>query len=130
MKKARKFNARRSDPKNSEWGTSLEDPELKNVGSKAERLFRRRFRVPYDLFQEIMQEMRNSKAFDKDDAGADVTGEKSISLELKVVGALRILARSSTFDEIRELSGISIQTMSSFFKKFVAFLLFTILDRF
>ena len=93
MKKARKFNARRSDPKNSEWGTSLEDPEYledlwKNVGSKAERLFRRRFRVPYDLFQEIMQEMRNSKAFDKDDAGADVAGKKSISLELKVVGAL------------------------------------------
>ena len=66
----------------------MEDPELKNVGSKAEKLFRRRFRVTYDLFQEIMQEMRNSKAFDKDDAGADVTGKKSISLELKVVGAL------------------------------------------
>jgi hypothetical protein len=89
LQKTRKFNARRSDPKNSEWGTSLEDPELKNVGSKAEKLFRRRFRVTYDLFQEIIQEMRNSKAFDKDDAGADVTGKKSISLELKVVGALR-----------------------------------------
>lgn len=115
VKRKRTFSP---DPYKSVWGTK--DLNLKIIGSRAEKLFRRRFRISYDLYQDLLKEIRDSRQFEKHDTGSDVVGEKAIPLELKVFGALRILARSSTLDEINELSAISKQTVHSFFERFVA----------
>ena len=64
------------------------------------RKFRRRFRVPFPLFQFIVSECERVNLF----------GIKSLSrvrapLEFKILISLRIVGRGNCFDEIGELAG-------------------------
>lgn len=48
----------------------------------------------------------------------DCRGNEGVPLELKILGALRMLAKGCSFDAIAELSGMSISTMQPFFHFF------------
>ena len=81
-------------------------------------LFRRRFRVPYGSFLEILDHIMNNPSFREYRLG-DCTGEKSTDLSLLLLGALRYLGRSWTFDCLEEATAISRETNRRFFLKFI-----------
>lgn len=102
------------------WGQMLcHADQLEDSQSRTAALFRRRFRVPYPIFKVILEMVRSHPDFVEHDNRADALGILAVPLNLKVLGALRILARSSTFDEVNELTNMGEETMRAFFHKFV-----------
>lgn len=100
----------------STWGKMLRDQhsELLLPESDAARIFRRRFRIPYTIFLELLGWTKEWH----EKSTTDASGRARIPTELKLLGVLRILGRATCFDGIFELSGISISTMQSFFHEF------------
>ena len=115
----------RGDPQSSTWGLMLlnirQQSEPLNKNHYLMKTFRLRFRLPYPLFLAIVEKLKASDEFKDDEEKCDALGRKSISLELKVLGALRILARSASYYEIEELSHIGKETVRSFFHRFIAY---------
>ena len=97
------------------WGRMLVNPRTKDpTDRKGGVLFRRRFRVPFPLFERLTEMTRANKWFSE---GNDCAGVKAAPLELKVLGLLRVLGRGYCFDGIEELSYISAEINRVFFHK-------------
>jgi hypothetical protein len=79
--------------------------------------FRRRFRVPYEIFENICIEYAKVDVDLRD--ATDRHGRPSCNLQLLILGALRVLAQGTPFDVIDEATDISYQTHNKFFKTFV-----------
>ena len=78
------------------WGVMLRHPDINNPTTKLGRLFRRRFRVPFPIFDEILvRRCREKNIF-------DIKSDKCvrIPLEFKILIALRILGRGNPADDI------------------------------
>ena len=114
-KKKRKRKSR-SHPayENSVWGQMLRDPELQLPGSRVARLFRRRFRVPYAVFKEILVPQCVAKNV------FEYRGTSGVPIEIKIMIALRILGRDGVADDCTELSFVGESTCLEIFKKFVS----------
>ena len=82
------------------WGQLLQNPEVKVERSKWGKLFRRRFRVPYSLFNQILvPKCREANIF------AIISEARvRIPLEFKLLMCLRILTRGNVADDIAEMS--------------------------
>ena len=102
------------------WLTMLKDPNLQIPGSRSERLFRRRFRVPYPMFNELLLDLRNDPAENWE--RYDATGRKDalVPLELYLLCALRVLGRGEVFDTIAELSMVGETSIRVFFHKYTS----------
>jgi len=108
----------------STWAKVLEDPTHRNPSHYNGKSFRRRFRVPYEIFVKICDLCRSAKDpvdarlpwFNK--AVIDCCGQASVPLELLVLCSLRILGRGMCLDGITELTNISIECVRQFFHKF------------
>ena len=94
----------------------INEPRCRDHLTLEGKQFRRRFRVPYTTFENIVAFVRSQGYFTE---GDDAIGKKSYSLELKVLGALRVLGRGICFDDVAELTNMSAETHRVFFKKFV-----------
>jgi hypothetical protein len=106
----------RPDYWSSEWGRELRTRRWENpADKKGGKRFRRRFRVPYPVFQEIVNICRRESWFTE---GNDACGHPCAPLELKILGVLRVLGRGYCFDGIEELTYISDETMRVFFHDF------------
>lgn len=104
--------------KQSTWWTMLAKGDCKILGHPQNKLFRRRFSVPFSMFKDIVEESRlwvldNGKLMGE--TGSDCIGVEGVPLELKILGALRMSAKGCSFDAIAELSGMSISTMHTFY---------------
>lgn len=97
---------------NSQWMKMLNNPEVGDTSSRVGKLFRRRFRVPYTLFKNVLVP-RLALCKDLNSPGC------SIPLEMKILCGLRILGRDNDNDTISELSGISESWCRTIFKKFI-----------
>lgn len=62
----------------------LQSDSLTEPGSRDARRFRRRFRVPFPFFKELLQVVRENKWFPTRDGDIDVAGRRIVPLELKV----------------------------------------------
>ena len=82
------------------WGELLQKPEVKVERSKWGKLFRRRFRVPFALFDKILvPKCREANIF------ATISEARvRIPLEFKLLMCLRILGRGNVADDIAEMS--------------------------
>ena len=99
----------------STWGRMLVNPRTKDpVDRKGGMLFRRRFRVPFPLFERLVEMTRANNWFSEK---CDCAGNKAAPLELKILGLLRVLGRGYCFDGIEELSFISAEVNRTFFHK-------------
>ena len=111
----------RPNYKESTWWKMLEDGRCKTPGTREAKLFRRRFAVPFARFAEFCE---LAESWEKDDGRKLFGGKKdavnvdAVPLELKVLGALRMISKGVAFDAIAELSGMSEQTMQAFFHVF------------
>ena len=105
---------------NSTWWTMLLRGECKVVGHPQNKLFRRRFSIPFSMFRDIVAEAREwpHGGGKMGDVTVDCVGVEGVPLELKILGALRMSAKGCSFDAIAELSGMSISTMQSFYHLF------------
>ena len=93
----------------------INDATTRYPRSHRGRLFRRRFRVPFPIFEQLM-EMAQEMGFERrPKSAANVEG---IPLELQILGVLRVLGRGTCFDGIEELTNGSAEAHRVFFHKF------------
>ena len=96
------------------WGELISSKNVVNPKSREGKNFRRRFRLPYPLFQYLVQLCDDYNVFDSIYAS-------KIPIQCKVLGCLRILARDACADDITEITNNNIgeSTMNYVFKKFI-----------
>ena len=86
--------------------------------SRFHQKFRRRFRLPYSSFLDLVEDAREGNWFPRW-TGKDATGKESSPLELLILGAFRYLGRGFTFDDLEECTAISEEVHRVFFHKFI-----------
>ena len=84
----------------------LKDDDHKDPNTRAGKYFRRRFRVPYLVYVQILEMCREANLFSEH--------YNSCPLELKLLSALRLLDRGGPFDAAYDGSLMSEETVSSF----------------
>jgi hypothetical protein len=100
----------------STWWNMLQNEDLFIENSIIAKCFRRRFRVPHELFLQIVDNCK--EWYNVPDINP--CGLLNPPLSLKILGVLRYLGRGITFDCIAELNGISENTNRVFFHQFCA----------
>jgi hypothetical protein len=98
------------------WGRMLKNPAIQDPTSRAGKLFRRRFRIPFPIFQKLLDIAREKRLFGH--ADENCTGQPAFSIELKLLGVLRILGRGWCFDDVAEGTNMSEETVR---RSFLAF---------
>ena len=96
----------------SPWGLMLRSEDIKTPGSYQDRLFRKRFRLPYALFVNLVKEAKQFNIFEE-------TRRGKIAVEFKILIGLRILGRDNCADDISEFLNIGESTINSIFKQFI-----------
>ena len=88
---------RNIDYSKTKWGLLISDPNTRVASTHKGKLFRRRFRVPFPLFEEVLLEIcHEHKIFGH--------GRNSrIPISIKLMTGLRILGRGSCSDDLSEL---------------------------
>ena len=84
------------------------------------KTFRNRFRLPYSSFVELSDEIYENEMFSRWRC-SDCTGDKPSNIKLLLLGSLRYLGRSWTFDDVHEANGISREVNRNFFETFIEF---------
>jgi hypothetical protein len=97
------------------WGRMLSNPGLSNPRCGIAKKFRRRFRVPYPLFRDVLVR----ECLDHNTFGIKDPVRVRVPLEFKILAALRILGRGNCADDIEEFSDIPESTCFAIFKTFV-----------
>ena len=85
------------------------DDDTSHLGKK----FRRRFRVPYCIFQDICTDIKLHGLHEE--GKKDASGSEAVSIELLVLGSLRLVGSGCTFDAIEELTNVDEETHRVFF---------------
>jgi hypothetical protein len=96
----------------STWGKMLKHKDIADPNSFVGKKFRRRFRVPYQLFVDII--IPKCAKF-----GILSVARERIPVEFKILAALRMLGRDSCADSVSELSFMGESTCNSIFKRFL-----------
>jgi len=98
----------------SNWGKLLRHHDIHNPRSVEGKRFRRRFRLPFPLFEYFVDICIRYNIF-------DMTNKSPIPIQLKIMACLRILARDNCADDINELSFqlLGESTVHNLFKTFV-----------
>ena len=107
-------------PEESMWYTMYVNNALIATDQSMHAKFRRRFRLPYRNYLELVDMCRVDYRFDKW-CGFKKNKKKSSPIDLLVLGALRYLGRGFTFDDIEECTAISKEVHRGFFHIFVDF---------
>ena len=87
---------------------------LRNECSPQGKKFRRRFRVPYVIFEYIRDEI--DELYYSDRKKTDVRGRALVDVQLLVLGALRYVATGCTFDALDELTCVAGETHRVFIR--------------
>ena len=95
----------------------LKEPPRNN---RLRKQFRNRFRIPYDKFLELVDNISHHELF-KRWTRCDCTKAPSSSIQMLLLGTLRYIGRAHTFDDIEEASAISRETHRQFFNVFLEY---------
>ena len=104
----------------SDWWKVLQDVRTYDENCRNGLSFRRRFRVPRVVFDNLLEEVIEAK----DENGVSVFGPKGkgpppIPVNILLLGVLRFLALGCPWDVIEELSHVSQTVLKGFYNKFV-----------
>jgi hypothetical protein len=94
----------------------IECPDLENP--KFHKVFRRRFRMPYDSFLGLLDRVKNDELF-KRWSQYDATGKMASPISLLLLGCFRYIGRGWTFDDLDESTCIHEETHRQFFHVFI-----------
>ena len=101
-----------------QWLRAIRDERVRDPATREGKEFRRKFRVPFPVFEKIISMCRETNDPNFNYSEILVTNEPSIPLELKVMSVLRILAGGLTFKDGAELTQfMSETTCDTFFQK-------------
>lgn len=98
----------------SKWGMLINDERVHDPDSRQGRLFRRRFRLPYQLFTHLVKVCKMHNILKMTDPV-----KQRIPIEFKILVALRILGRGTLADDVAEMSGIGTSTAYEIFHTFI-----------
>ena len=84
------------------------------------KIFRRRFRLPYDEFMKMVEDLKTHENFIRWH-NKDCIGNEPSDLRLLLMGTLRYIGRGLTFDDIEEFSFISGEVHRKFFCTFIEY---------
>ena len=102
----------------STWDRRLQSERVTDPNDrKGGKLFRRRFRVPYPIFLQLVQLARASREFIEN---PDAAGNPAAPLELKISDVLRVL-RGYCFNGVEELTCITAEVLKVFFRNFCCY---------
>jgi len=105
---------RQATPQDSMWWKLyVEHPDLQST--KFNRNFRRRFRLPYSEFVQLVKDAKDGAWFPR-----WMKKNCKAPLELLILSALRYLGRGWTFDDLEENTMISVEVHRNFFHQFVS----------
>ena len=110
----------RKDPKDSPFWKYMTKETYRDPTHRDGKLFRRRFRMPFDMFLKIVNLVREKQWFpEKQSLRMQLERQEAIPLEIKLLGVFRVLGRGVCFDDIEELTHVSAETHRKFFRDFV-----------
>jgi hypothetical protein len=101
------------DCDNCTWMKQLSHPNVSDPTTKEDRLFRRRFAVPHEIFVRLSEEANIWFPISKHGSGI-------APMDLKVLGVLRVLEKGCSFDAISELTNLSEDTHRKFHHKYLS----------
>ena len=104
------------DWKNTNWWKLISNPAVADSNSREGKTFRCRFRLPFRLFQYVVDICKKDRVFGRVHNAAKL---ESMPVELKVLGVLRTLGRATLHDDVAELSGASAETHRKCFLQFI-----------
>ena len=90
------------------------------VGERLLKQFRNRFRLPYNDFISLCNDLLRNELFNRWSYG-DASGIKSCDIRLLLLGTLRYLGRAHTFDDACESTFISADVHRVFFMAFIEY---------
>jgi DDE superfamily endonuclease len=96
----------------------IDRPQTDNP--KFQRVFRRRFRLPYDCFLELLDMVKADDRFTRWTSHAAIV-RSCAPISLLLLGTLRYLGRGWTFDDLDEATAISQDVHRVFFHRFIDF---------
>ena len=102
------------------WYLSYVGCDLCRTDSRKAKKFRRRFRLPYDKYLELLQKVKANTIFESHMGTSGKNQTKAKPIELLVLGSLRYLGRGWTFDDLEANTGIGEETFRRFFHKFLS----------
>lgn len=83
---------------------------------KENKIFRKRFRLSYSVFNVILEKCINSDYFDRWKYNKNALRIAASPMEFLLLGTLQYLGKGWTFDDIEESTGILAETHHVFFK--------------
>ena len=98
----------------TQWGQMICHPNVQNPLKREGKLFRRRFRLPFPVFQFLVELCTRHNVF-------LCKYKCRIPIQAKILGCLRILARGNCADDVNELSNsvMGESTVNAIFTQFV-----------
>jgi len=115
--------------KDAPWQRMLDEcvkgeNSIADANSRDGKYFRRRFRMPYDLFCAFIKVILHEAWFPKFDTSGngplDCTKNRGASLQVMVLSVLRVLGRGVVFDDCFDGSGCGEESIRVFFHAFTA----------
>jgi len=98
------------------WGQLLSNPQILIPESYFARQFQRRFRLPYPLFLQLVEDAKEFNIFNLDNP---YSTRLKIPIEMKCMAALRMLGRDLCCDDVFELSHIPLSTCNRIYRQFI-----------
>ena len=107
----------------TKWGKLLQKlTAIENgpsIDSRDGKLFRRRFRVPWQVYCDLVLKCRNERVFNLNSLrDYDVCGTAMCAIEIKLLGVLRMLGWNWISDDVAEATGMGESTVRSCFHLF------------
>ena len=96
-----------------------------NIDGRLEAKFKERFRLPFDLFEKILLELRGRPGYvasNDIDSRLPKDGRRAstfIPLDILFMAVLRVAGRGWCFDDVEEASGIALSTIAAYYHCFV-----------
>ena len=88
--------------------------------NRQRKLFRQRFRLPYNDFLQLVEEVESNEMFARW-CGKDAVGIDASPIKLLVLGFLRYTGRGFTFDDLEEATNISREVHRQFLHIFIEY---------
>jgi hypothetical protein len=93
-------------PERTNWYLSYVGCDLCRTDRRKAKKFRRRFRLPYDKYLELLQKVKANTIFESHMGTSGKNQTKAKPIELLVLGSLRYLGQGWTFDDLEENTGL------------------------
>jgi hypothetical protein len=114
----------RGKPELSTWSALLQHPEVGDETSPTGRKFRRKFRLPYSKFLDLLEQSKeyNPKWADKPPGEGHGKGPARHPFRIKALSVLRMLAKGLDYDDLEDITGISESSYKVFVPQYMHFL--------